>query len=93
MKCVVSIYDSCAETWYDPIFAINAGAAVRSFQDHVNSNGNDINAHPEHFILFKLAEFDPSDGMIHPLRVPEVLVRALDIIQNPMLENGKNASS
>lgn len=78
MKVLCSVHDTCSGVWSDPFTTTNKGSAVRSFSDAVNKEGSDLYAHPEHFNLYYLCDFDPSIGAVDVQGVPEVLMRAID---------------
>lgn len=80
MKMIVcAILDLASETYGRPFCMQARGQALRSFSDEVNRSHQD-NAmchHPEHFILYKIADYDDSTGSLtaHP---PEQLGLATD---------------
>lgn len=80
-KPVVAIRDQAMAAFQNPI-AVNAvGLAVRSFGDEVNNPESPMNAHPEDYELFKLADYDEETGRLIPLDSPESLVRGKDVIR------------
>jgi hypothetical protein len=93
MKALCSVHDSCAEVWADPFTSVNTGSAIRSFSDAVNNDGNDLNAHPEHFNLYQIGSWNPDDGFAEFFTEPKILVRAIDVKmasdQLPMFEGQK----
>lgn len=63
-RAVCAVYDSAVNTYGQPFFVPAVGAALRSFVDEVNrkAQDNQLNAHPEDFVLFHLADFDDETG-------------------------------
>lgn len=53
-----TIFDTKTETFSQPFFAVNRGAAIRMFQDTVNDPSTMFNRHPEDYHLFEIGEFD-----------------------------------
>jgi len=75
-----SIYDEAAAAYNAPFFMHNDGLAIRAFQDNVNSvEENNIAKHPAHFTLFKLGEYDDSNGMVNPQDAPKFLANAIEL--------------
>lgn len=80
---VVSVHDSAAGGFGRPIFVPSVGVALRSFTDEVNRVGadNQMNQHPDDFVLWELAAFDEESGEFE--RVDKrVLARGKDVKQN-----------
>lgn len=81
-----SIYDEAATAYNSPFTMHNDGLAIRAFQDNVNSTEeNNIAKHPQHFSLFKLAEYDDATGIIQPVEPPKFLVGGVEV-KNPTKE-------
>lgn len=59
---MMAIYDSKAEVYSRPFFAVAAGSAVRSFDDAVNDGKSEYSAHPGDYTLFLIGEYDDSTG-------------------------------
>lgn len=53
-----SIYDSKAEAYSRPFFAINKAMAIRSFQDIAADQQHPIGQHPEDYTLFEIGQWD-----------------------------------
>ena len=70
---VYTIFDQAAKAYVSPFFMHNHAMATRTFSDQVNQTGNQINSHPEQFILFCIGEYDDQTGEIIPLSTPESL--------------------
>lgn len=63
---IVSVFDVAAQAFGRPVFVPSEGVAVRSFSDEVNREAvdNEMNKHPEDFILYYLGTWNDSDGVI-----------------------------
>lgn len=61
---VFVVRDLAVASFGNPMFMVSAGQATRSFADEVNrkAEGNQLNAHPEDFVLFSLGEYDSETG-------------------------------
>lgn len=82
-----SIYDEAATAYISPFSMHNDGLAIRAFQDNVNAKDeNNISKHPQHFSLFKLAEYDDATGVIEPITPPKFLVGGVEM-KNPTEES------
>ncbi len=65
MLMLFCIRDSAAEAYMRPFCAQSEGAAIRSFSDMVNGNGDDlISQHPEDFTLFSLGSFNEQTAIM-----------------------------
>lgn len=78
---IVSVYDSAAEVYSKPFFDVSIGAALRAFMDAVSNKESQLNAHPEHFSLWILGNFDQSNAEIDLLPVPERIAKAHDMVK------------
>lgn len=76
---ICAVKDLAADAFNRPIFVQSVGIALRSFGDEVMREAidNAMNAHPEHFVLYKLGEFDDATGLFHTA-APEQLSLAVD---------------
>lgn len=79
---VVAVYDTAVQAYGRPIFVPAVGVAVRSFNDEVNRKvaDNQMNAHPEDFALFHLADFDEETGKFIEVE-QRCLSRGKDVVQ------------
>lgn len=73
---VFSVFDSKAQAYGVPFFAVNEGLAVRSFTDLVNDSRSTVNRYPDDFILYHVGQFDDSDGKLVALKEPVSLGHA-----------------
>ena len=73
--CIVAVRDLQVKAFSRPIFVPSTGVAVRSFRDEVNRvhESNDMNRHPEDFVLFQLGFFDEDTGRFENLDHPDQL--------------------
>lgn len=81
MMIMIAIYDSAAQVYSTPVFVQSRGVALRSFQDLVNNKDNQYNAHPEHFSLFMLGDYDESSGLVSPSKSPLLIANAWEIVK------------
>jgi len=78
---VYSIYDNKVGQYAFPFIAHNNNAAMRMFTDHVNEPGSPPNRHPEDYILYYLADWDPETGHFEQALKPAPLLLASDTIR------------
>lgn len=72
---VYSCYDTKAQVYHLPFFAMTDGAAIRQFSDWVNDATNPYGKHPADYNLFYIGLFDDGLGMITPSQEgPKVLI-------------------
>lgn len=63
VTAVCSVYDSVANLYGSPFYAINADVAKRQFQaECVRDADGPMQTHPQDFRLFKLGDFDDETG-------------------------------
>ena len=67
----MSVYDSKAEMFNQPMFFIAKGEATRAFSDIVNTKDSPMNNHPGDYTLFEIGYFNPELGKIEPLATPK----------------------
>lgn len=78
MLKIFCVYDSKAEAYLNPVFAVNAAVVVRSFTAAAVDPNSDFGRHPADYTLFELGEFDPGKGLFSLLEVKQVLGTALE---------------
>jgi len=80
---VVCVKDRAAEVFNRPFFVPHRNVAIRDFTDEVNraAADNQLNKHPDDFDLYLLGEFNDNTGEFS-ISVPQVLVRAKDVLQS-----------
>lgn len=71
-KLVLAVYDIKASCHLTPFMTRTLGEAHRLFEDAVNDPKTPLNAHPDDFILVKLAEFNEVDGVYTPCTREEI---------------------
>lgn len=77
---IYSIYDHASKAYMTPFFMQNKGMAIRSFQGTVNpETPNMVSQNPEQFTLFKLGDYDDSNGKVECLDTPEPILKAQEI--------------
>jgi hypothetical protein len=64
IKKVYSIFDSCVGLYSPPMAYVAEGEVVREFLDLAVSAESKIGAHPEHYSLYYIGQFDDSKGEI-----------------------------
>jgi len=86
MKLVaMCVRDQAIESFGTPFFVTHQGAGLRSFIDEVNrqSDDNQLNKHPDDFVLYRCGEFDQETGIFTPLNIPERVAQASDVVVRP----------
>lgn len=78
---MLAVFDVKAEAYMRPWVARSSGEAIRSFSDEVNQGNKEspLVHHPEDFILYELASWDESSGVVSPLDKPRALVSGIDV--------------
>lgn len=80
MLIIFSIRDSKMETFNRPFCMPAVGAAIRAFQDEVNTTGSEMNKHPEDYALYDLGTFDEERGMLYANSTPDKISEAKDLV-------------
>lgn len=83
-QLVMSVYDSKAEMFNQPMFFKAKGEAIRAFIDEVNREGSALKMHPEDYTLFNIGEFDVEIGLLTPLNTPQSLGLATDYVEQTL---------
>lgn len=78
---IFALYDTKIQAYNKPFAMRTTAEALRSFQDAVQQDQN-IKSHAEDYVLFELAEFDDSTGIITPLSCPHSLAVAIQFVNN-----------
>lgn len=78
-----AVRDLAVEAFNVPFFVRALGEALRSFQDEVNKAGTALNAHPEHYDLFHLGDYDDSVGRFTALDIPKQIAIGKDCLASP----------
>lgn len=81
IKQVCAVMDSAAQVFGAPMFVPANGVAVRAFQNEVArvDVNNQLNQHPQDFVLFHIASFDDETGGFVNVVPPVQLLRAVDV--------------
>lgn len=59
-----AIFDSCSAVYDRPFVMVADGAAIRSFTDIAKDKEHPIGAHPEHYSLWRIGQYDDNKGVI-----------------------------
>lgn len=70
---IISIRDSKAAAWMNPLFFQTKAQAIRAFGDAINDPQGEFIKHPDDYALYYLGEFDPQDGTLTPVPAPDCL--------------------
>lgn len=76
---VVTVFDSAAQAYSNPVFAVSQGVAMRSFMDAAGAKDTTIGQHPEHHSLFLLGSFEPTTAEFDLLPAPQLLMNAWEL--------------
>lgn len=79
---IFSVFDSAVEAFMQPMFVRAKGEAVRLFTDACNDNKTPLQAHPEHYSLWYIGEFEDSSGTLVPCKVPERVILGIECVEN-----------
>lgn len=78
-QMMYSIYDSKAETYGVPFFAVNDQVAKRQFQDAVNDSAIPFFHHPEDYSLVRVGEWRTMEGKVSGLDSPFHVCKGSDV--------------
>ncbi len=81
VKMVFSVFDSKAQVFLIPIFALTQAVAVRSFYAAVQQEGHDFRVYASDFTLFELGEFDDGTGEFRCHPTPKSVVLAATLVE------------
>lgn len=83
MKPIIVVRDRAIDVYGTPFVTQTTAQAVRSFTDEVNNTqGNSaIAQHPDDYDLYIIGHYDETIAGITPLEMPELVVRAKDLIR------------
>lgn len=74
MMLICSVHDKCVQLYGAPIAVRNEGDGIRMFSDEVSRDGSVFHAHPEHYDLYALGEFDDESGLLEVFPLPRLLI-------------------
>lgn len=83
---IFCIFDSKADAFLAPIFAVTEGIARRMFYDVVNDPSSAFNKHPGDYTLFEIGDFDERKGFISGLESYTNLGNALTYLSGDLDE-------
>jgi len=63
---IFSIYDSKAEAYLKPFFAVTRGVALRSFTTACQDESSDFHQYAGDYTLFEIGMFDERTGVLTP---------------------------
>lgn len=78
---VFSVFDSKANAFMKPFFAVNRQVALRSFGSAANNPDHDFHRFATDFTLMELGTFDESNGFLEVLEAPKSLALAATLVQ------------
>lgn len=79
-RYLYTVQDRQAEYYLTPFFARNDMVATRMFETEANNPDGQIGSYPEHFILWRLGEYDESKGIITP-EAPLCVAKAHELVR------------
>lgn len=85
-----AIRDSKSELFTRPYGFHNDGMAMRSFEAAVAGADDPMSAHPEDYTLYKVGEYDDSNGILRGMD-PERVITGLEAYSNRRLNQEKIA--
>ena len=77
---IYGIIDDVAGIFFPPFTSQNDGTATRSFFQMLRNPENGMSKNPQDYRLFKLGDFDPDDGQVSPMPVPEQVAAGNQIL-------------
>lgn len=77
--CLYSVYDSKAESYSQPFFAVNDAVARRMFEQACNDGETPVCAHPEDYTLFRVGDWSSEAGKVQGLEAPVAIARAIEL--------------
>ena len=80
-KLMYVTYDSKAQTYTTPFYALNQGSALRSFIDIAHDTKHPIGQHPEDYTLFCIGEYDELKGTVKMFEAKKSLGVAQEFIK------------
>lgn len=78
-----SVYDSKAEAFILPFYALTTGLAIRSFEEAANKEGHDFQKYAADYTLFEIGTYDTTTGLSENLTAHINLGTALQSSQVP----------
>ena len=84
MKCF-SVFDTKANVFGVPFFALTVGVASRLFADLVADFQSTVNRYPADFALYEMGDFNETSGLFTSLDRPNHVCNASEFVSNPPL--------
>lgn len=79
---VFAVRDGKAKGYLQPFYSINAGSAIRAFEDVINETGNQLSKHPEDYVLYELADFNDQTGEFINATPVKMLGAGVDFVKS-----------
>lgn len=76
-KIILSVYDSKAEAYIEPIVVLNAAVGLRSFLYACNQEGHDFHSYAADYTLFELGTWDENTGIFDTYPAPLPVMNGL----------------
>lgn len=76
-----AVYDSKAESFGQPFFAVNAAVATRMFQAAVQDPETPVGRHPEDFSLFRIGIWNADTGVVAGVEAPQHVTNGLALVK------------
>lgn len=80
---VYAVYDSKTEAYFPPFYDVTNAAALRNFEDKINTPNHPWCKHPEDFSLFCIGTFDDNNGVITGVSPHVTLGTAIEYVRQP----------
>lgn len=75
-----SVLDKKIGAYNTPMFFRSRGEAVRAFSDACGNKDDNFAKHPEDYCWCYMGEFHDDTGECLPVRPPEIVLTALDVV-------------
>lgn len=77
---VFSVYDLVTNVFQPPLYAHNAGDALRIIQKYLDGDNN-MSRHPADFALYHLGSFDDGPGLVSPIDPPVQVIAINELVK------------
>lgn len=78
-KKIVTVYDSKAQAYLNPMVFRSTGDAIRTFGDLCSNPDNDFHRHAEDYTLFEIGEWDEFTGSSIMYHAAIPLAKAIEL--------------
>lgn len=78
-----SFQDQKAGIFYPPIFKATYAEAERDFSNIINHKGSIMNTNPEDYHMYYLGTYDNNTGSLAPIKPPQHMLAAIQLIKKP----------